>query len=189
MSKTQPAEAVATLLAAGHRQFGENRVQEAEGKYPRLRTLYPDLALHLIGPLQTNKVRQAVALFDRIETLDRPKLAQALAVEMKRSGRTLPCLIEVNIGDEPQKAGIAPQATAEFLGFARGLDLVIDGLMCIPPAGQDPLPFFARLANLARELGLSRLSMGMSGDYAAAIACGATQIRVGSALFGARNPA
>jgi pyridoxal phosphate enzyme (YggS family) len=178
---------VAELLAAGHRHFGENRVQEAAGKYPALRQAYPDLRLHLIGPLQTNKVRQAVALFDVIETLDRPKLAQALSAEMAKAGRSIPCLIEVNIGAEPQKAGIAPEETAAFLDACRGdWKLEIAGLMCIPPAGEDPVPHFRRLKELADALALPRLSMGMSGDYEAAIAAGATEIRVGTALFGAR---
>ena len=190
VSKTHPAEPVRDLLAAGHRHFGENRVQEAAGKYPDLRKSYPDLCLHLIGPLQTNKVREAVALFDIIETLDRPKLAKALSAEMERTGRQLPCLIEVNIGAEPQKAGIAPEATADFLTACRSeWKLEIAGLMCIPPAGENPAPHFRRLAALAAELGLKTLSMGMSGDYETAIACGATEIRVGTALFGARPPA
>ena len=187
VSKTHPAEPVAELLAAGHRHFGENRVQEAAEKYPRLKELYPDLRLHLIGPLQTNKVKQAVALFDVIETLDRPKLAGALAAEMARSGRLIPCLIEVNIGAEPQKAGIAPEETAGFLAVCRDeWKLEITGLMCIPPADQDPVPHFRRLASLAAGLGLAELSMGMSGDYVAALACGATEIRIGTALFGSR---
>ena len=189
VSKTHPAEPVAELLAAGHRHFGENRVQEAAEKYPRLKQLYPDLRLHLIGPLQTNKVKQAVALFDVIETLDRPKLAAALSAEMARTGRRIPCLIEVNIGAEPQKAGIAPSETAAFLSACRReWKLEITGLMCIPPAGEDPVPHFKRLAALAADLGLAELSMGMSGDYRDAIACGATEIRVGTALFGARPP-
>ena len=187
MSKTHPAEPVAELLAAGHRHFGENRVQEAAGKYPALRELYPDLRLHLIGPLQTNKVRDAVALFDVIETLDRPKLAKALSAEMARTGRQIPCLIEVNIGAEPQKAGIAPAETADFLASCRDeWQLDIAGLMCIPPAGEDPEPHFRRLKSLADGLGLTHLSMVMSGDYERAIACGAGEIRVGTALFGSR---
>jgi len=178
---------VEELLAAGHRNFGENRVQEAAAKFPALKERYPDLRLHLIGPLQTNKVRQAAALFDVIETLDRPRLAEALAAETARTGRRIPCLIEVNIGAEPQKAGISPAETAAFLEACRGQwGLDITGLMCIPPAGEDPLPHFRRLSALARELGLADLSMGMSGDYADAIACGATEIRVGTALFGRR---
>ena len=187
VSKTHPAEPVAELLAAGQRHFGENRVQEAAEKYPALKQLYPDLRLHLIGPLQTNKARQAVALFDVIETLDRPKLAQALAGEMARAGRRIPCLIEVNIGAEPQKAGIAPADTPAFLAACREeWKLEITGLMCIPPAGEDPVPHFRALAGLAAHLGLKELSMGMSGDFEAAIACGATEIRVGTALFGTR---
>jgi len=189
VSKTHPAEPVAELLAAGHRHFGENRVQEAAAKYPALKALYPDLRLHLIGPLQTNKVRQAVELFDVIETLDRPKLAKALSDEMARTGRRIPCLIEVNIGGEPQKAGIAPEETAAFLAACRGeWNLDIAGLMCIPPAGQDPEPHFQHLKSLAGQLGLAHLSMGMSGDYECAIACGAGEIRVGTALFGSRPP-
>jgi pyridoxal phosphate enzyme (YggS family) len=187
VSKTHPAEPVAELLAAGHRHFGENRVQEAAGKYPALREAYPDLRLHLIGPLQTNKVREAVALFDVIETLDRPKLAKALAAEMDRTGRRIPCLIEVNIGAEPQKAGIAPDEAAGFLAACRGeWRLDIAGLMCIPPAGEDPVPHFRHLKTLADALGLAHLSMGMSGDYREAVACGAGEIRVGTALFGSR---
>ncbi len=187
VSKTHPAEPIAELLAAGHRHFGENRVQEAADKYPRLKERYPDLCLHLIGPLQTNKVRQAVTLFDVIETLDRPKLAQTLSAEMARAGRNIPCLIEVNIGAEPQKAGIAPEDAAAFLEACRTQwKIDISGLMCIPPAGEDPVPHFRRLAALGGDLGLADLSMGMSGDYRDAIACGATQIRVGTALFGAR---
>jgi len=188
VSKTHPAEPVAELLMAGHRQFGENRVQEAATKYPPLKELYPDLRLHLIGPLQTNKVRQAVALFDVIETLDRPRLAEALSAEMARAGRRIPCLIEVNIGAEPQKAGVAPADTAAFLAECRERwKLDVTGLMCIPPAEEDPAPHFRHLARLAADLGLSQLSMGMSGDFAAAIACGATEIRVGTALFGSRS--
>ena len=187
VSKTHPAAPVAELLAAGHRHFGENRVQEAAEKYPALRQAYPDLRLHLIGPLQTNKVRDAVALFDLIETVDRPKLARALSAEMAKTGRRVPCLIEVNIGAEPQKAGIAPGETAAFLDACRGEWMLdIAGLMCIPPAGEDPIPHFRRLKELADALGLAHLSMGMSGDYEAAIAGGATEIRVGTALFGAR---
>lgn len=187
VSKTHPVEPIAELLAAGQRDFGENRVQEAAGKYPDLKRRYPDLRLHLIGPLQTNKLKDAVALFDIIETVDRPKLARALATEMARSGRSLPCLIEVNIGMEPQKAGIAPSDCAEFLAACRGWGLTVSGLMCIPPQQADPGLSFLELAKLADQLGLAELSMGMSGDYPAAIACGATQIRVGSALFGPRS--
>jgi pyridoxal phosphate enzyme (YggS family) len=187
VAKTRPAEEVAELLSAGQRHFGENRVQEAAAKYPALKDRYPDLRLHLIGPLQTNKVKQAVALFDVIETVDRVKLAEALAAEMFRSGRYLPCLIEVNIGSEPQKTGVEPAALGEFLLACRGFGLAIEGLMCIPPQGHEPNVWFRHLRALAVPLGLSTLSMGMSHDYAAAIACGATHVRVGTALFGDRK--
>ncbi|KQX38807.1 alanine racemase [Devosia sp. Root436] len=188
VSKTFPAEAIAPFLAAGQRVFGENRVQEAKDKWPGLRQLYPDVVLHLIGPLQTNKAREAVALFDVIETLDRDKLAGVLAAEMARAGRWLPCFVQVNIGLEEQKAGIAPAETAAFVARCRdvhGLDIA--GLMCIPPDGVPPGPYFAHLATLARDAGVSGLSMGMSGDFEAGIAMGATHVRVGSALFGHRE--
>ena len=189
VSKTHPAEAIAAALAAGQRVFGENRVQEAQAKYPALRTRHPDLRLHLIGPLQSNKVKEAVALFDVIETVDRPRLAEALAKEMARQNRPLDCFIEVNIGAEPQKAGVMPDEAAAFIAECRTRwKLRIQGLMCIPPEGHDPAPFFVKLADIARENGLKGLSMGMSADFEAAIACGATHIRVGTAIFGARNP-
>jgi pyridoxal phosphate enzyme (YggS family) len=189
VSKTHPAEAVAAALRAGHRVFGENRVQEAQAKFPPLRERHPDLRLHLIGPLQTNKVREAVALFDVIETVDRPRLAEALAKEMARQNRPLACYIEVNIGSEAQKAGIAPEEAADFIAECQNRwKLRIEGLMCIPPEGQDPVPFFMKLAEIARQNGLRRLSMGMSADFEDAIACGATHVRVGTAIFGARNP-
>jgi pyridoxal phosphate enzyme (YggS family) len=187
-SKTFPAEAIRPFLDAGHRVFGENRVQEARQKWPDLRAAYPDVRLHLIGPLQTNKARDAVALFDVIETLDRDKLAGVLRVEMDRAGRQLPCFVQVNIGGEPQKAGIDPAQTAAFVARCRqvhGLDVV--GLMCIPPDGQSPGPYFAHLASLARVAGVAGLSMGMSGDFETAIGMGATHVRIGSALFGARS--
>lgn len=189
VSKTFPAEAIEPFLAAGQRVFGENRVQEAKDKWPALRARYPDVTLHLIGPLQTNKARDAVALFDVIETVDRDKLAGVLAAEMARASRKLPCFIQVNIGLEEQKAGIAPAETVAFVQRCRdvhGLDIV--GLMCIPPDGVPPGPYFAHLATLARDAGVSGLSMGMSGDFETAIAMGATHVRVGSALFGARPP-
>ena len=186
VSKTHPAEAVAQALAAGQTLFGENRVQEGAAKFPALRAAHPALRLHLIGPLQTNKARDAVRLFDRIESLDRPKLADALAAAIAREGRAPDCLIQVNTGREPQKAGCAPEETAALLAHARGLGLTVSGLMCIPPAAGDPAPHFALLAGLARRLGLPVLSMGMSGDYPAAIAAGATHVRVGSAIFGHR---
>lgn len=187
VSKTHPAEAVAEALAAGQRVFGENRVQEAKGKFPELKARFPDLELHLIGPLQTNKVKDAVALFDVIQTLDRPKLAEALAEEMARSGRRPRCLIEVNTGEEPQKAGIPPAAVESFLADCRDrLGLPVTGLMCIPPVDEEPAMHFALLAEMARRLGLAEVSMGMSGDFETAVRFGATHVRVGTAIFGAR---
>jgi pyridoxal phosphate enzyme (YggS family) len=188
VAKTHPAAAVAAALAAGQRIFGENRVQEAQAKYPAMRARHPDLRLHLIGPLQTNKVKEAVALCDVIETVDRPRLAEALAKEMARQNRVLDCFIEVNIANEPQKAGIAPDAAAAFIAECRTRwKLQLQGLMCIPPETRDPVPYFTQLAELARRNGLKGLSMGMSADFEAAIACGATHIRVGTAIFGARS--
>lgn len=189
VSKTFPAEEIEPFLEAGQRVFGENRVQEAKDKWPGLRERYPDVELHLIGPLQTNKAREAVALFDVIETVDREKLASMLAAEMQRAGRKLPCFVQVNIGLEEQKAGIAPSETVAFVERCRtvhGLDIV--GLMCIPPDGVPPGPYFAHLAMLGREAGVAQLSMGMSGDFEVGIAMGATHVRVGSALFGHRPP-
>ncbi len=188
VSKTHPVEGVREAIANGQRHFGENRVQEAEGKFPALRAETPDLVLHLIGPLQTNKVRQAVALFDVIETLDRPKLAHALAEEMGRAERRVSCLVEVNIGAEAQKAGVAVHELGEFLALCKQLDLPIAGLMCIPPHDEQPAPFFALLAKLADRYALPVRSMGMSADFEAAIALGATSVRVGTAIFGARPP-
>jgi PLP dependent protein len=188
VSKTHPAASVRAALAAGHHLFGENRVQEAQAKYPALREAFPDLALHLIGPLQTNKVKDAVALFDVIESLDRPRLAEALAAEMARSGRRLPCLIEVNTGEEPQKAGVLPATADRFIGECRDrLGLPIHGLMCVPPVDEPPAPHFALLREIARRNGLGGLSMGMSADYQTAIRFGATHVRVGTAVFGARG--
>jgi hypothetical protein len=186
VSKTFDAQAVATAIAAGQRVFGENRVQEAAGKFPALRTLHGDLELHLIGPLQTNKARDAVALFDVIQSLDRDRLAQALATEMTRSGRRPRLYIQVNIGAESQKAGVAVADLPALLALCTTLGLAIEGLMCIPPADSPPEPYFAQLSALARTHGLEKLSMGMSGDYPAAIAAGATHVRVGSAIFGGR---
>jgi pyridoxal phosphate enzyme (YggS family) len=189
VSKTVPADGIAEALAAGQRLFGENRVQEAQGKYPALKQQWPDIELHLIGPLQTNKVREAAALFDCIETLDRIRLADALAAERARGGRVPRLFIQVNTGEEPQKAGIAPRALGALLSHARDqLKLPVEGLMCIPPHDEDAAPHFALLAKLARDHGLSSLSMGMSGDFELAIRFGATHVRVGSALFGARPP-
>jgi pyridoxal phosphate enzyme (YggS family) len=186
VSKTHAAEQVREAIDAGQRHFGENRVQEAETKLGALRAACPDLVLHLIGPLQTNKVRQAVALFDVIETVDRPKLAHALAEEVRRSGRRPRCLIEVNIGGEVQKAGIGLRELPDFLTLCRQLDLPVGGLMCIPPQGEQPAPFFALLGKLADRYQLPVRSMGMSGDFEAAVALGATSVRVGTAIFGER---
>lgn len=187
MTKTQPPETIDAILAAGQRVFGENRVQEAQSRWAaRDRS---GLELRLIGPLQTNKAEDAVALFDVIETLDRPKLAEALARAADRTGRRPRCLIQVNTGLESQKAGAAPDAVPALLDLARTRGLTVEGLMCIPPADEDPAPHFAGLRGLAARLGLGVLSMGMSGDYPAAIAHGATHVRLGTALFGERNPA
>ena len=187
VSKTFEAVDVEPFLLAGQRVFGENRVQEAKEKWPGLRARYPDLELHLIGPLQTNKAREAVALFDVIQSLDRDKLAGTLAAEMRKAGKRLPCFVQVNIGSEEQKAGVAIAEAVDFVARCRdqhGLDIV--GLMCIPPDGQPAGPYFAQLAALGRMAGVERLSMGMSGDFETAIAMGATHVRVGSALFGRR---
>lgn len=189
VSKMQPPERVAAALAAGHRLFGENRVQEAQGRWSALRGTHADLTLHLIGPLQTNKVKDAVALFDVIETVDRPKLARALAREMARSGRSPDCLIQVNTGEEPQKSGVAPDGLAELLALCRDeLVLPVRGLMCIPPLGEPAALHFALLSELADRHGLQELSMGMSEDFETAIRHGATLVRVGTALFGERPP-
>lgn len=188
VAKTFPADAVAAALAAGQRHFGENRVQEGAAKYPDLRQTHPDLVLHLIGPLQTNKVKQAVAAFDVIHTLDRIKLGEELAREFGRSGRRLPCFIQVNTGEEPQKAGIAPGEADAFVADCRDrLGLPVLGLMCIPPANEEPAPHFALLAKIAARNALAQLSMGMSGDFETAVEFGATHVRVGSAIFGGRT--
>jgi pyridoxal phosphate enzyme (YggS family) len=187
VSKTHGIRAVRLALAAGQRVFGENRVQEAAAKFPRLRAEFPDLELHLIGPLQTNKVKDAVALFDVIETVDRPKLAEKLAEEMHKTGRKPRCYIQVNIGNEPQKAGVAPHDVSALLALSRDdYRLPVVGLMCIPPADRDPAPYFAQMAALAKQHQLPILSQGMSGDFPAAIAAGATHVRVGTAIFGSR---
>jgi hypothetical protein len=187
VSKQQPVENVAAILEAGQRLFGENRVQEAAARWAPLKPLYPDLRLRLIGPLQTNKAEDAVALFEAIDSLDRPKLAHALAAAMAKTGRRPDLLIQVNTGEEPQKAGIAPQGAADLIALARDeLALPVRGLMCIPPAEEPPGPHFALLAKIARAHGLSELSMGMSEDFETAIRFGATMVRVGSALFGTR---
>ena len=187
VSKMHPAAAVEAALAAGQRDFGENRVQEAQAKFPALKARFPDLRLHLIGPLQTNKARDAVRLFDVIHTLDRPRLAEALARAMEQEGRRPDLLIEVNVGGEPQKAGVAPAAADGFIADCRARwHLALAGLMCIPPAEADPAPYFAKLAALARRNRLAELSMGMSDDFAVAVAHGATLVRVGTAIFGPR---
>jgi pyridoxal phosphate enzyme (YggS family) len=188
VSKTHPADSVRAALQAGQRIFGENRVQEAIAKFPGLRRDFPDLTLHLIGPVQTNKVKDAVAHCDVIETVDRPRLAEALSREMERSGRRLPCFIEVNTGDEPQKAGILPAAADAFIADCRDrLRLPIVGLMCIPPEHEEPALHFALLREIAKRNGLDKLSMGMSADFETAIRFGATHVRVGTAIFGARR--
>jgi len=187
VTKGQDLEAVLAALRAGERVFGENRVQEAARKFPALLSEFPDLELHLIGPLQTNKVREAVALFDVIETLDRPRLADAIARECRSLGRQPRLFIEVNTGREPQKAGALPDDADAFISYCRDeCGLKIDGLMCIPPAEEQASPHFALLAQIAQRNGLKHLSMGMSADYHLGIQLGATHVRVGSAIFGAR---
>lgn len=189
VSKTFDAEQVRPFLEAGHRVFGENRVQEAQAKWPGLRASYEGIELHLIGPLQTNKARDAVKLFDVIQSVDRDKLAGVLRAEMDRAGRELPVFVQVNIGGEAQKAGIAIDDAVAFVGRCRSEHrLNVVGLMCIPPEGEPPGPYFAHLAELAKAAGVEKLSMGMSGDFETAVAMGATHVRVGSALFGARPP-
>ncbi len=187
VTKTKPAEAVRAALAAGHRVFGENRVQEAGGKFPGLRADYPDLKLHIIGGLQTNKARDAVRLAEVIETLDRPRLADAIEAAIAKEGRTPTLLIEVNVGNEGQKSGI-PRADADgFIDACKGrFGAALVGLMCVPPLDEDPRPHFTWLADRAARHGLTVVSMGMSADFEAAIACGATWVRVGSAIFGHR---
>jgi pyridoxal phosphate enzyme (YggS family) len=187
VTKTHEAAAVEAAIAAGHLTFGENRVQEAKAKYPSLKAEHQKLELHLIGPLQSNKARDAVALFDVIHTLDRDSLAEALSAEFKRAGRTPKLFVQVNTGEEPQKAGLAPRDTLAFVDRCRAAHgLTIAGLMCIPPADEEPSPHFALLLKLARDAGLRELSMGMSGDYETAIGFGATHVRVGTAIFGGR---
>ncbi|MGZ5794666.1 MAG: YggS family pyridoxal phosphate-dependent enzyme [Croceibacterium sp.] len=188
VSKTHGADRVRELLDAGQRVFGENRVQEAEEKFPALKAEYPDLTLHLIGPLQTNKAREAVALFDVIQSVDRERLAATLAKEMTRSGRQPDCYIQVNTGEEPQKAGVLPAELDAFVASCRDTHkLPIVGLMCIPPVDEEPALHFALLAKMAARNGLSSISMGMSADYETAIRLGATHVRVGTALFGHRG--
>lgn len=187
VSKVQPLERVVAVLDEGHRLFGENKVQEAAGKWPELRARYPGVELHLIGPLQTNKARQAMGLFDAIETLDRPKLARSLARLKDELGTCPKLYVQVNTGEEEQKAGVRPDEADGFIAECRALGLEIAGLMCIPPVGEEPALHFALLAKIAARNGVAELSMGMSADFETAIAQGATSVRVGSAVFGARD--
>lgn len=188
VSKTFGEPDILPVIEAGHRLFGENRIQEAKAKWPALKEQFPGLELHLIGPLQSNKAREAVALFDAIHTIDRPKIAEAVAAEMERQRRNPRLFVEVNTGREAQKAGVMPEDAAAFVTHCqRELGLVIEGLMCIPPFDTDPVPHFRLLAELRTDLGLAELSMGMSADFEAAIGCGATYIRVGTAIFGGRR--
>ena len=187
VSKTHGPEAILPLLDAGQRVFGENRVQEAQGKWPALRESHPGIELHLIGQLQSNKAEEAVALFDVIHSLDRPSLLTALARAMDKAGRQVPCFVQVNIGDEAQKGGCPIAELPAFLAQVRATDIPLAGLMCIPPADTEAAPFFAFLAKLAQDNGVTGLSMGMSGDYETAVMLGATHVRVGTALFGGRG--
>ena len=187
VSKTQPAEAIAPLIEAGCATFGENRVQEAQAKWPALRERYPGVALHLVGQLQSNKADEAVALFDAIHSLDRPGLVGALARAMDKAGKQVPCFVQVNIGAEEQKGGVAIAELPGLLAEARAAELPLAGLMCVPPFDIEPAPFFALLDKLARDNGLEGRSMGMSGDFETAVMLGATHVRVGTALFGTRG--
>ncbi|PSH66541.1 YggS family pyridoxal phosphate-dependent enzyme [Phyllobacterium brassicacearum] len=187
VSKTFDADTIRPVIEAGQRVFGENRVQEAQLKWPYMRSDFPDLELHLIGPLQSNKTQEAVALFDVIETVDREKIAAALSLEMKKQNRFPRLYVQVNTGSEPQKAGIEPKEAVAFVTRCRDVHgLIVEGLMCIPPADENPGPHFALLEKIAREAQVEKLSMGMSGDYEIAIGFGATSVRVGSAIFGSR---
>jgi len=187
VSKTHDGGAIQPLIDAGQRVFGENRVQEAQGKWPALKAAHPEIELHLIGQLQSNKAEEAVALFDVIHSLDRPSLLTALARAMDKAGRRVPCFVQVNIGDEAQKGGCPIGELPAFLEAVRAANIPLAGLMCIPPADTEAAPFFALLAKLAADHGLTGLSMGMSGDYETAVMLGATHVRVGTALFGARG--
>ncbi|MBI1364540.1 MAG: YggS family pyridoxal phosphate-dependent enzyme [Alphaproteobacteria bacterium] len=188
VSKTYGPDRIAPLLAAGHRIFGENRVQEAQSKWPALKAAYPGVELHLIGPLQTNKAKEAAALFDVIESLDRPKLARALAGAFDKQGRRPRLFVQINTGEEPQKAGVVPREADAFIAECRKTyEFEIEGLMCIPPADEPPAPHFALLAKIAARNGIENLSMGMSGDYEIAAQLGATHVRVGAAIMGARS--
>ena len=187
VSKTFDAAFIHPVIEAGQRVFGENRVQEAQGKWPALKAEYPDIELHLIGPLQSNKTKEAVALFDTIHTLDRTKLADSMKAEIERSGRSPTLFVQVNTGEEEQKAGVAPKDAPALIAYARDAGLPLKGLMCIPPVDVEPSPHFALLSKIAKEHALPLLSMGMSADFETAIKFGATHVRVGSALFGARS--
>jgi pyridoxal phosphate enzyme (YggS family) len=188
VSKTFPVEDIVPVLRAGQRKFGENRVQESKAKWPELRQQFPDVELHLIGPLQSNKAEEAVNLFDVIQTIDRPKIAAAIAKACKLSGRQIQCLVQVNIGSEPQKAGVEPKDADQFIrSCIRDHGLTISGVMCIPPVDADPVPFFENLKAIALRNSLKEISMGMSGDFELALKHGATLVRVGSAIFGARD--
>lgn len=187
VSKTHPSETIIRALESGHRIYGENKVQEAEDKWPELKKTFPDARVHLIGPLQSNKTKRAVQLFDVIETVDRAKLARALAREMEQQNRRPDCYIQINTGEEPQKAGISPEHADAFIALCRDeLNLPVVGLMCIPPAGENPALHFALLAEIAKRNQLTGLSMGMSSDYQVAVEFGATSVRVGTAIFGQR---
>ena len=189
ISKIHQSDRIMPALDDGQRVFGENRVQEAAAKWPVLKERFPDIELHLVGTLQTNKVKQALALFDVIETLDRPKLARALAAEMERISRSIPCYIEINTGEEPNKAGVMPAEADDFIALCRNdLSLPVIGLMCIPPIHEEPALHFVLLAEIAKRHGLDRLSMGMSADFEVAIALGASHVRVGMSIFGKRPP-
>ena len=187
ISKTHPAEAIAPLIEAGQRVFGENRVQEAQAKWPALQEAHEGLSLHLVGQLQSNKAEDAVRLFDCIHSLDRPSLVSALAKAFDKAGRQVPCFVQVDIGEEAQKGGCPIADVPALLAEARVADIPVIGLMCVPPFGVEPSPYFALLAKMAADNGLDKLSMGMSGDYETAVMLGATHVRVGSALFGARG--
>lgn len=187
VSKTQPASAIEPLLTLGQRHFGENRVQEAQDKWPALREAHPAVQLHLVGQLQSNKTEDAVRVFDAIHSLDRASLVSALARAFDKTGRRVPCFVQVNVGDEPQKGGCAIADLPALLDEARQADIPLAGLMCLPPDGIEPAPFFAFLDKLARDHGLEARSMGMSGDFETAIMLGATHVRIGTALFGARS--
>jgi PLP dependent protein len=187
VAKTHGPEAIRQALAAGHRIFGESKVQEALAKWPALKAEYPDTELHMIGSLQTNKVREAVSLFDAIHAIDRPRLAHAIKAECERSGRSPKLFVQVNVGEEPQKSGVAPREAAALIAEVRALGLNLEGLMCVPPFDRDPAPYFALLKTLAQDADLPLLSMGMSDDFETAIRFGATHVRVGTAIFGARD--